>query len=399
MPVGEALAQARHRAGLTVAQVSARTCIREAIIRAIETDDYSVCGGDFYARGHIRAIAKAVGSDPAPLIAEYDGLHRAPGALATVSLEELLAASAQTPRRPGPDSRRVWAWVVSACVWAWRWMELPAAGDLAARGYRSAARRLSRTGVRERAVSALAPAGHRVSLPARGQTAVAAWTRGRMRWVAVMGLALALVLGLGVYRLLPSSPHAAAHPPAAAAHAADSHADRAAGPDQARRVSQAAAMPAAPRARNPGRARILAPVHAAAYGPRGGDNPQLAHLAIDSHRGTGWRTDWYASARFGNLYRGTGLLLAMRRDVAITRVQINLGRVASTSFQLRIGPRPTLTRMRPVAHATGVAGVVRLRLRRPAHGRYILVWLTKLPKNRAGTFQAGIYNVKLQGHR
>jgi cytoskeletal protein RodZ len=75
---GEGLAAARHRAGLTVTQVSQQTRIRETIIRAIEHDDYCACGGDFYARGHIRAIAHVAGADPAPLIADYDGAHPAP---------------------------------------------------------------------------------------------------------------------------------------------------------------------------------------------------------------------------------------------------------------------------------------------------------------------------------
>jgi len=76
--IGEDLAQARRRAGLTVTQVSQKTCIRETIIRGIEQDDYRACGGDFYARGHIRAIARVVGADPGPLIAEYDAAHHAP---------------------------------------------------------------------------------------------------------------------------------------------------------------------------------------------------------------------------------------------------------------------------------------------------------------------------------
>ena len=79
MPIGQALAQARRRAGLTVTQVSQRTRIRETIIRGIERDDYSACGSDFYARGHIRAIAKVTGIDPAPLIAEFDSTNWAPG--------------------------------------------------------------------------------------------------------------------------------------------------------------------------------------------------------------------------------------------------------------------------------------------------------------------------------
>jgi hypothetical protein len=77
VPIGETLAEARQRAGLTVTQVSERTCIRETLIKAIEGDDYSACGGDFYARADIRSIAKAVGADSGPLIAEYDALNRA----------------------------------------------------------------------------------------------------------------------------------------------------------------------------------------------------------------------------------------------------------------------------------------------------------------------------------
>jgi transcriptional regulator with XRE-family HTH domain len=92
MSIGGTLAQARRDAGLTVAQVSERTRIREAIIRGIEQDDYSGCGGDFYARGHIRSMAQAVGVDPAPLIGEYDATLRAP--------HEMTAADALRPNMP-----------------------------------------------------------------------------------------------------------------------------------------------------------------------------------------------------------------------------------------------------------------------------------------------------------
>jgi len=70
--IGDTLAAARRQADLTVTQVSQRTCIRETIVRGIERGDYSACGGDFYARGHIRSIARAVGLDPEELIREYD---------------------------------------------------------------------------------------------------------------------------------------------------------------------------------------------------------------------------------------------------------------------------------------------------------------------------------------
>jgi cytoskeletal protein RodZ len=90
--IGEDLAETRRQAGLTVTQVSQRTCIRETIIAGIERDDYCACGGDFYARGHIRAIARVVGADPGSLIREYDAAHRAP--------QPITAADLFRPARP-----------------------------------------------------------------------------------------------------------------------------------------------------------------------------------------------------------------------------------------------------------------------------------------------------------
>jgi cytoskeletal protein RodZ len=76
--VGEELAAARRQAGLTITQVSQRTCIRETIVRGIERGDYSACGGDFYARGHVRSIARAVGLDPDQAVRHYDATVRPP---------------------------------------------------------------------------------------------------------------------------------------------------------------------------------------------------------------------------------------------------------------------------------------------------------------------------------
>src|SRR5215469_7902902 len=70
--VGETLAEARSRAGLSVAELSERTKIRGTVIQGIEQDDYDACGGDVFVRGYVRALASAVGIDARPLIREYD---------------------------------------------------------------------------------------------------------------------------------------------------------------------------------------------------------------------------------------------------------------------------------------------------------------------------------------
>ena len=88
MSIGESLAEARRQAGLTVSQVSHQTRIRESIIRDIEQNNFSACGGDFYARGHIRSIAAVVGADPVPLISAYDAEHGPPGTLRAAEVFE-----------------------------------------------------------------------------------------------------------------------------------------------------------------------------------------------------------------------------------------------------------------------------------------------------------------------
>ena len=98
MSIGDTLAAARQQAGLTVTQVSQQTRIRETIIRAIEHDDFSSCGGDFYARGHIRSIASVVGADPVPLIREYDHEHPPSGMRAAEIFEPATPIRIREPR-------------------------------------------------------------------------------------------------------------------------------------------------------------------------------------------------------------------------------------------------------------------------------------------------------------
>ncbi|SBT90888.1 protein RodZ, contains Xre-like HTH and DUF4115 domains [Streptomyces sp. DI166] len=99
--VGRALQQARINAGLTVDDVSNATRVRLPIVHAIEADDFAPCGGDVYARGHIRTLARAVGIDPAPLLAQYDEEHG--GRPAPTPAAPLFEAERIRPERRGPN--------------------------------------------------------------------------------------------------------------------------------------------------------------------------------------------------------------------------------------------------------------------------------------------------------
>lgn len=71
--VGDVIADARVAAGMSVEDLAGRTKIRPSIISAMEMDDFSACGGDVYARGHLKSIASVLGIDPEVLLDEFDG--------------------------------------------------------------------------------------------------------------------------------------------------------------------------------------------------------------------------------------------------------------------------------------------------------------------------------------
>ncbi|MCT2590557.1 DUF4115 domain-containing protein [Streptomyces sp. N2-109] len=98
--VGRALQKARIDARLTVDEVSTSTRVRVPIVHGIEADDFSRCGGDVYARGHIRTLARAVGLDADVLVEQFDAEHGGrpePTPAATLFEAERIRSE---PRRP-----------------------------------------------------------------------------------------------------------------------------------------------------------------------------------------------------------------------------------------------------------------------------------------------------------
>ncbi|HEX4789409.1 MAG TPA: helix-turn-helix domain-containing protein, partial [Actinospica sp.] len=76
--IGELLLQARIDGGLTAHDVCELTRITPEMLRRVEAGQFEQCGGDIYARGHIRAYAGAVGLDPEPLLVMYGLVHLPP---------------------------------------------------------------------------------------------------------------------------------------------------------------------------------------------------------------------------------------------------------------------------------------------------------------------------------
>lgn len=75
MTLGEFLQKAREDAGFSIDELAHRVNLRPGLIKAMESNDFLPCGGDTYARGHIRNISQITGSNAQELLAMYDTEH------------------------------------------------------------------------------------------------------------------------------------------------------------------------------------------------------------------------------------------------------------------------------------------------------------------------------------
>jgi hypothetical protein len=89
----------------------------------------------------------------------------------------------------------------------------------------------------------------------------------------------------------------------------------------------------------------------------------------------------------------------MGRPVKITAIRVTLGAAAGSSFQIRIGDQPKLADLRAAASSAGPGGIVRMTMARPATGRYVLVWFTRLPPDPGGTYQADVHGIGVKARR
>ena len=114
MSLGSALKSARTAAGLSVEELAARTRIRGALIKELENDNFVNCGGDTYARGHIRTIARILEIDGAQLLSEFTE----PFAPEERPMMDLLVenSAARPPREKKPISWKALSGIAASIV-------------------------------------------------------------------------------------------------------------------------------------------------------------------------------------------------------------------------------------------------------------------------------------------
>lgn len=109
MNLGEVLSTARTAAGISIDDLAAITSVRAGLLAEMERNNFSHCGGDIYARGHLRNIAPKLGLDAAQLIQLYNVEH----SVESRSINELLAENSVTRV---PQEKKSLSWKVPAGV-------------------------------------------------------------------------------------------------------------------------------------------------------------------------------------------------------------------------------------------------------------------------------------------
>lgn len=109
MTLGSMISKARIDARLSIEDLSAATNIRTPLLRQMEANDFSQCGGETYARGHIRNIAQRLGIDPQIFLTAFEDEHMQ----ADRSMKDLLV---ETNAMRQPEEARKVSWKVLASI-------------------------------------------------------------------------------------------------------------------------------------------------------------------------------------------------------------------------------------------------------------------------------------------
>ncbi|TDT28625.1 hypothetical protein EV562_114191 [Streptomyces sp. BK208] len=131
------------------------------------------------------------------------------------------------------------------------------------------------------------------------------------------------------------------------------------------------------------------------FGSDGSEYPENVGKAYDGDPGTYWQTSHYASADFGRLKQGVGLVVDLGKVQQVGKVTVTFG--GDTSVELRSGgasgPEPqSFEGYTKVADGNGTT--VELKPDKELRTRYLLVWLTELPLTE-GQFRGRVADIKV----
>lgn len=109
MTLGQVIRDARIAARLSIEELSESTSVRIGLLTEMENNSFVHCGGDTYARGHLRNIANKVGVDPNVFIKLYNEEH----SLESRAIGDLLV---ENNVMQVPHEKKAISWKVPAAI-------------------------------------------------------------------------------------------------------------------------------------------------------------------------------------------------------------------------------------------------------------------------------------------
>jgi hypothetical protein len=130
------------------------------------------------------------------------------------------------------------------------------------------------------------------------------------------------------------------------------------------------------------------------YG-NGDEHPDLVSKAIDKDSSTAWQTVQYRGADLAGK-SGVGLLLDLGETSKVNSVSVEFSRAGQgVSVYVSDSQKPALKTSELLGKVTFSGTSQTLRVSTPLSGRYVVVWLTRLPQVDVGTYQSGITEIQV----
>ena len=210
-------------------------------------------------------------------------------------------------------------------------------------------------------------------------------TQQRRRWIGLLLVLAVLLIAAGIISALILDRRISSAPE----------------PQTSRDQQSTAAQP------SPAQSSKLIVANARDFDPQGDDqteNPDEVKFAYDGDPATRWRTvQYFGNPKLGNLKRGVGLVLDLETPQPVRSLHLTLSGTGTT-VQFRVPksdpsqtakpPMSSDKRWRTVAAESKAGGSATLTAEQDVTTRYVLVYLTSLPKEGTG-YRGGIYEVEV----
>ena len=210
-------------------------------------------------------------------------------------------------------------------------------------------------------------------------------TQQRRRWIGLLLVLAVLLIAAGIISALILDRRISSAPE----------------PQTSRDQQSTAAQP------SPAQPSKLIVANARDFDPQGDDqteNPDEVKFAYDGDPATRWRTvQYFGNPKLGNLKRGVGLVLDLETPQPVRSLHLTLSGTGTT-VQFRVPksdpsqtakpPMSSDKRWRTVAAESKAGGSATLTAEQDVTTRYVLVYLTSLPKEGTG-YRGGIYEVEV----